>query len=333
MLPMLTVTGTPGLVYLNGRFCGETGAAALPLAREGVQYLELRPFAPDAQGAVLRLKVAGGKLVEGVQGDAFAVQWPGGWIALELRGKDSGADLPEAEPSLLSSLAMPDGHYLFVNEGGVPSFGRDAEEAVFLPLEAVLEGSLRPLDLPGLCAAEGDCAEGRFAAILRAQGRPEILHCAAGLTAQVDGMGTLRCVQGTGDTVGHATLSVWAPNGQGQVALCSREAVWQFGAPRWPQTPQETAKAWLEALHFGAGDEATGYLLLPEHAQRFIRIAGAFDTVVDLPPDGGEGIRQGVAQLEGENLLSVRQLDFTLARQASVQGNWKIESISEGLCD
>ncbi len=333
MLPMLTVTGVPGLIYLNGRFCGETGAAALPLAREGVQYLELRPFDPSARGAVLRLKVVDGKLVEGVSGDAFAVQWPGGWIALELRGKASGPEAPEAQPSLLASIHMPDGQYLLVNEGGIPSFGRDADEAVLLPLEGTSEASLKPLNEHGLCAAEGDCAEGRFAAVLRTQGTPEIVHCVAGMTAQADSLGTLRCVKSAGDTVGHATLSVWAPDAYGQYALHSREAAWQSGGPHWPQTPQETARAWLEALQFGAGDEAAGYLLRPEHGQRLVEMVGAFDAAVDLPEDGTEGVRLGVARLEGENLLAVRRLDFTLARQSSVQGNWKIESISEGVCD
>ena len=37
MLPMLTVTGVPGIVYLNGIFCGETGEAALPVGMRGVQ--------------------------------------------------------------------------------------------------------------------------------------------------------------------------------------------------------------------------------------------------------------------------------------------------------
>ncbi len=334
MLPMLTVSGTPGLVYLNGRLCGETGAAAMPLARDGVQYLELRPFDAGARGAVLRLRVADGRLVEGVSGEVFAVQWPNGWIALELRGGPGAeADVPQADPTLLARLDMPGGQYLLVNEDGVPTFGRDADEAVFLPTEGVTAATLRPLQYPGLCAAEGDCAAGRFAAVLRAQAEPEIVQCAVGASAQVDGQGVLHCVEPTDDLVGHATIFVWSPDAQGRYALRSRETAWLGGSPRWPQTPGETARAWLEALRYGAHDEAAGYLLRPELSADLAQTAGAFDSVVDLPADGTDGVNLGVARMEGENLLVVRRLDFTTVRQPGAQGNWKIETISEGVCD
>ena len=94
MLPMLTVTGAPGIVYLNGIFCGETGAAALPMGMRGVQYLELRPFDPDTPAAALRLTFEDGRLTGGVTGNAFAVQWPDGRVELELRASAREAEAP-----------------------------------------------------------------------------------------------------------------------------------------------------------------------------------------------------------------------------------------------
>ena len=85
MLPMLTVSGAPGIVYLNGIFCGETGQAALPVNARGVQYLELRPFDAEVPPAVLRLTFEDGRLTGGAAGDAFAVQWPDGRVEIELR--------------------------------------------------------------------------------------------------------------------------------------------------------------------------------------------------------------------------------------------------------
>lgn len=329
MLPMLTVSGTPGLIYLNGRLCGETGAAAMPLARDGVQYLEVRPFDLESKGAVLRLRLADGRLVEGVRGNTFAVQWPDGWIALELRGETEDAVSDAAEPMLLSQINMPGGLYLLVDEGGMPTFGRDAQEAVFLPVEGVQQASLRPLPYPALCAAEGYCAGGRFAAILRAEDRPDIIHCACGASVQMDAQGMLQYIESADDLVGHASICVVAPDMQGNYTFRSRETAWAEGGPRWPRTPSDTARAWLEALQIEGSEEAAGYLLRPELCRQLQQRAGAFDAVTELPPDGTEGVRYGVLHVEEPNLAIVKRLDFIMVRQPSAQGEWKIKDVTE----
>ncbi|MDR0897312.1 MAG: hypothetical protein LBN04_05590 [Oscillospiraceae bacterium] len=327
MLPMLTLSGAAGLVYLNGRFCGETGAAAIPLARDGVQYLELRPFDPAQRGAVLKLKFEGGRLVAGAAGDAFAVQWPGGWVAMELRG-DPGA-LEEEAPVLLSQIQMPGGQYLLVSEGGVPSFGRSAEEAVFLPVDGVEEASLRALPYPGLCVAEGVAQGGAFAAVLRADGAPELLQHAQGASVRLDGQGALYCTETAGDLVGHATECVYVPDAQGRYALRSRDAAWADGEPHWPHGARETALAWLEALRYGAQSEAMGYVLRPIEAERLAQVAGDFASITELPPDGGEDTCWGVIRMDSPNMATVRRLSFTMARQPSAQGDWKIAEVAE----
>ncbi len=331
MLPMLTVTGAPGLLYLNGRLCGETGAAAMPIARDGVQYLELRPFDCATRGAVLRLHMENGLLTAGPAGNVYSVQWPNGWIALEIRA-DAPTDGGEAEPRLLAQVSMPGGQYLLVGEGDAIRFGRDAAESVTLPIQGAANASgaaIRPLPYPGLCAAEGACAAGRFAAVLRAEGEPEVVACGAGTSARIDAQGALHAVVPEDDIVGHAVASVFAPDAQGQYALISREAVWRDGAPRWPASRQETARAFLEAVRLGAADEAAGYLSRPEQANEIARRAGAFDAIVALPPDGADNPDIGVMRVDGPNSATVHRLTFTFTRRRTEQGEWKIDTVSE----
>ncbi len=334
MLPILTVSGAPGLLYLNGRFCGETGAAAMPLTRDGVQYLELRPFDPDRRGAVLRLRMEDGQLVEGASGDVFCVQWPSGWIALEIKeGEAEAVFADETEPELLSQLDMPGGRYLLVKEGGAVSFGRDAEEAVFLPARGITDATLRPLPYAGLCAVEGVSGDGKFAAVLRAQDAPEIIKATSGPSARLDGQGVLHAVEAADDLVGHASISVWAPDAQGNYTQRSREIAWKDGGPHWPQSPAETARAWLEALLFGARDEAIGYFSQANTAGEAARAAGSFDAVVDLPPDGSDGVQLGLLSMRGDNLAAVRKFVFTLSLRPGAQGPWKIDAAKEDPCD
>jgi len=325
---MLTVSGGPGLVYLNGRLCGETGIAAMPLAPDGVQYLELKPFDPKSTGAVLRLSLTDGKLVSGVTGDVFAVQWPGGWIALELRGENCAH---YAQPRLLTSLDMPGGKYLLVDEGGSLSFGRNEEESIYLPVEDVHSGFMRPHFFPGLCVAEGAAANGNYIAILKASDEPELCSFVIGEDAVIDAQGILHATEPVGDYVGHALATVYAPDARGNYALASREPTWLYGEPRWPQTESDTKRAFLEALTINAWSEAAGYLQRPADLEGFEMIIGAFDSITALPPSSGEGVEWGVLKMDGQNLASVRKVGFTMSYRPSKQGNWKIDSIAEDL--
>lgn len=322
MLPMLTVTGAPGIVYLNGIFCGETGAAALPVGMRGVQYLELRPFDPDTPAAALRLTFEDGRLTGGVTGNAFAVQWPDGRVELEMRAPAREADAPR----LLASA----GEYLLVSENGAASFGRNAGEAVFLPVTAPQSATLRALAAPGLYAAEGECAQGRFAAVLGAQGAPEVAACACGATANVDANGTLRALEPAGDFAGHAYACTYAPDAEGAWRQVAREPAWEPGAPRAPQTPEETARAFLEAWRLGLTGEAARYAANPHEAARLAAAAGTYDAVVALPPDGSGETAVGVLSAEGEHIAGVRRIAYEARRD--VTGAWKLAAMEEKAC-
>ena len=322
MLPMLTVTGAQGIVYLNGFFCGETGETALPVGTRGVQYLEVRPFDADTPAAALRLTFENGRLTGGVTGNAFAVQWPDGRVELELRGPER-----ETEPPRLLASA---GEYLLVAENGGASFGRNAGEAAFLPVTAPQSASLRPLGAPGVYAAEGECAQGRFAAVLGAQGAPEVFACACGATANVEANGTLRALETTGDFAGHAYACTYAPDAEGAWRQVSREPAWEPGAPRSPQTPEETARAFLEAWRLGLTGEAARYAANPRDAARMAGAAGEYDAVVALPPDGSGETAVGVLRAEGENIAGVRRIVYEARRD--VTGAWKLAAMEEKTC-
>lgn len=329
MLPILAVTGVPGLIYLNGMFCGETGQTALPLSRFGAQYLEVRPFRSSERGATMRLELDDGLLSGGLEENAFAVQWPDGRIELEIR-PESGETAAAAPPALLDRLPVGGEDYLLVAESGVASFGRAAEEAVFLPVPEPREAALRALSAAGLVAACGACAQGRFAAVLRAQGAPEALCCRYGLSAEVDESGVLRCLEGVGDFAGHAFLCAYAPDENGLYRRAAREAAWENGCARRPDSPAQAARAYLEALLCGFTGEAAGYLLRPEDAAAFAEAAGAFDAVVELPPDGGAETALGALRAEGPRLARVRRLAYAAARDAL--GEWKLTGLAERPC-
>ena len=206
MLPMLNVTGMPGVVYLNGMFCGKRARWRSPCAGRAYSIWKCAHFHPAARRPFcgLKLRTAACRRCHGA---SFRRTVAGRPHRAELRG-DETLQTASAPPQLLARLPSDMGEYLFVAEEGVASFGRDAQEAVFLPVASPGDAQLRPLAIPGLCAVTGSCRDGRYAAVLRAQGAPELLACGCGLTAEVDAGGALRCLESVGD---FAAMRIYAP--------------------------------------------------------------------------------------------------------------------------
>ncbi|MEG0766781.1 MAG: hypothetical protein RR482_03605 [Clostridia bacterium] len=330
MHPMLVVQAAPGLLYVNGRFCGEVGGGGLPLARDGVTYLEYRPLTAEnrAQETAMRLNFRAGKLEDGLAPHAYAVQWPDGQLTLEVRD-----DAPEKEPppQLRMQLETPTGMLLAVEQAGL-AVGYDAGNAVRLPLSSLAQVQrfrmLRQALLP-MCALEGRCGDEAFAAVLASDMPPRLLQCVQGCTVEVAEDGAIRTVEDAGDLVGHAILRVMAPDAQGNYATRKQENAWLRGKPRWPQTPAETARAWLEAVQRGNVAEAAGYAARPEQAEAWRQMAGSFDGVVALPyPLPGQAqVEWGVLSVVHAQLARVRAMGFTLVPQAHAQGNWRIVAV------
>lgn len=204
MYPMLQVQAPDGLIYLNGRFCGEAGGSGLPLTRDGTVYLEYRPFSGRGEGLALRLSLKAGSLTDGLPEEAFAVQWPDGLIQLELR-------LPQPTPVSVNRahLDTPLGRLFLVETGNRLSLGFDPGSMVDLDVEGPFgDVALRtqPHPMLPLIAVSGSGGQGPFTAVIRLDRPPVILQSVEGKPAEWSPDGSLRTLQNTPADVARAWL-------------------------------------------------------------------------------------------------------------------------------
>jgi len=195
MHPMLTVQAPAGLLYLNGRFCGETGGSGLPLTRDGVVYLEYRPLAARSEGVAMRLDLKSGMVAGGLIEGAYAVQWPGGLIELELRGEGLSS-----EPTLHAHLDTPKGRLILVEQDGLLSLGFGPEDATVVPVDGpVTHVALRAQPHPSmpLVAVSGQGSQGPFTTVFLLEHPPQLLQCVQGRPVEWAPDGTLRTTRPT----------------------------------------------------------------------------------------------------------------------------------------
>ena len=85
---------TPGLLYINGYFCGplEGEAQSYPLGQNVQIYIQFFPYGCGAQAlaAAMRVEEAGITRLD-PQDAAYALLWPDGIIQLELTPASHGA--------------------------------------------------------------------------------------------------------------------------------------------------------------------------------------------------------------------------------------------------
>ena len=93
------------------------------------------------------------------------------------------------------------------------------------------------------------------------------------LIEKLGGPSVLRAVVGGEDAVGHGELREYRVGPDG-FRLVSAQPVWAQGVPRWPQSAQETLRAYLEAVRLGFRAEAEGYLAAPHAAPALARFDG-----------------------------------------------------------
>lgn len=317
MQPTLVLTAPhPGILYINGSFAGEIGSdAALmrPVAGRGPVYLDYRPLSCACGGMARRLVFSGGApIAESADsaGNMEIVIWPGGVVEIELLPPEQAT--PPRSISMAGHSFLLDGNELRCDGrmiGRLPE-GASLPECSILPEGAVLSGSF-----PG----------GRY-----------LLACDAGFTRQtgflqaqqleIEPDGRIRAIAASGDLVGHARLENWRLSHDG-LMLISSENVWAHGAPHWPQTPAETARAAMEALLAGLDAEAEGYLspsLRSYSGMHTLKELG--DLCVEMkytPPDPRPCV--GMLQLEGEHLARVRPLYYRASAAGGPQGPWQIE--------
>lgn len=195
MHPMLTVQAPAGLLYLNGRFCGETGGSGIPLTRDGVVYLEYRPLAKRGDGMAMRLDLKAGQVSGGLVEGAYAVQWPGGLIELELRGEEHFG-----EPVLHAQLETPKGRLLLIEQDSVLSLGFGPADETVLPVDGpIVQAALRTQPHPSmpLIAVSGQGSQGPFTAVFMLDHPPQLLQCVQGRPVEWAPDGTLRTTRPT----------------------------------------------------------------------------------------------------------------------------------------
>ena len=326
----------PGLLYVNGWFCGElTEPLPLPVRPDGRVYLEFRPLTGEVFPLAVALEFCEGVLSEGMvsrplPASVYAVQWPDRVMELELRPMPlPKADAPR-EP--LSSLTLGKTRLFHQRLGD--------EEAICTrnrPLFAVPCGTrgLRALPLPAGGALLLGERPGGASAWLLDTADPERPALADQVHAQQialeDKAGGLRALSCANDAVGHAHLTVYRPQ-EGRLAPQSREHAWMPGAPHWPQSGPETLRAYLDALRVDNRQEAAAYLL-PAAAERLAaEPLPAFHAVVALPrplsaslPD--HPLALGLLEARGINLGVVHAVCARAVPAEHAQGRFLLESI------
>lgn len=323
MQPTLVLSAPhPGILYINGRFAGELSEERpllRPVGAQGAVYLDYRPLSNACASMARRLVFSGGAPMAESAGEAEnlnIVLWPGGAVEIELSPPSSGAQPRRVQ------LA---GHSLLLEED--MRLSCDGRILATLP-----EGA----ELPELRTGQGGavltgrCAGGRYLLTVD----PDFRGQTGFLRAQqleFESDGRIRAVAAPPDLVGHATLETWRLTPDG-LMLISSEPAWADGAPRWPQTPEDTVRAAVEAALAGLDAEADSYLVPALRARAPLsNVRGACDLCVEMkyaPPQARPCV--GLLRLEGGNLARVRPLYYHAIPSGGPQGPYQIDALEFG---
>lgn len=320
MQPTLALSAThSGIVYINGRFAGEVNADCplmRPVSAQGALILEYRPLSNACRAMARRLVFAHGAPMAESASEAEnlnLVVWPAGVVEVEF------------SPPQCETQAR---HFQL----GGHSFRLEADARLFCDgrlLTSLPEGAEVPELRP---AASGMMLTGRC------DGGRYLLTTDENFSAQTgflraqelnfESDGRIRAIAAPPDLVGHATLEIWRLTAEG-LMLISSEPAWAHGAPRWPKSPQDAARAAVEAALAGLDAEAERFLT-PALRMRapLSGIREVCDLCVEMkyaPPDGRSCV--GLLRLEGENLARVRPMYYRAVPSGSPQGPYQLDEI------
>lgn len=173
MHPILTVQAPPGVLYVNGRYVGESAGLFTPLVRDGCAVVEYRPLGRWSGGIAMKLNFKAGQLESGLPQDAYAVEWPGNVVELELRG-DVNYDMPTPH----ATLRTPYGSLNLIERNREMTIGYDGMEATVLPLTGPFFGVrmvTQPHPTMPLVSITGNCDQGDFNVVIRLDNPPQIM--------------------------------------------------------------------------------------------------------------------------------------------------------------
>lgn len=319
MQPMLVLHAPhAGLLYINGHFAGELSVDTpllRPVSSRGAVYLDYRPLSDACLPMARKLVFSGGAPLQESAEDADGlniVLWPGGITEIEFA--------PGTYPAGARHFQFS-GHSFTMDGGCLLCDGRK--------ICALPAGAQPPeySSLPGGCLLTGTYEGGQYLISMDEDCcRQTGFLCARILETEPDGR--IRAVVTADDLAGHATLENWKHTTDG-LMLISSENAWADGRPRWPQTPDETARALAEAALAKLDGEAEGYLS-PALQNRGIpaEIRSRCDLCVMMkyaPPDSRPCI--GLLRLESDRLARVEPLYFRASASGGPQGPWQIESL------
>lgn len=293
MAMLLVQSQTPGLLTINGQFCGRVDEAAHTYMthRDERAYLSFCPFDDAFLPLTREIHIAGDQLLSPAQG-LYALMWPENICQLELR-----PSMRIPSPLTDSTYALPTGAY---------------------------DVSKRPLNTDHMLVT-GRTDTGEFACIC-----DQSMNALDTLYARRLTWDTPEVVQAfkeAGDFVGHASLCAYRLTPAGFSALTCQN-VWASGAPRWPTTPIQTLRAYLEALIFGANEEASQYLASPDRHTAL----GHFNRVIELrfplthAPEHLP-LALGMLTVVSPTLARVQAVCARARPQRHAQGAYKLEEI------
>lgn len=320
MQPILALSAShPGILYLNGSFAGEL-SAAIPLMRpiggRGAVYLDYRPFTNACRSMARRLVFSGGEpMAESVEENENlnVIIWPGGTVEVEL--------IPEVRAAESLSFEFA-GHHFTLEACRLLCDGH--------PLGRLPEGAQLPEGraFPEGIALLGRCSGGNYLFTCD----PACTHQSGFLQArqlEMENDGRIRAVVSPGDLVGHARLESWRLTPEG-LMLISSEPAWANAAPHWPQTPEETAIAALEAAMAGLDDEAERYLspaLRTKLSPAALRAMGDLCVKMKYAHPGARPC-VGIVKLEGGRLARIMPLYYKASPSGGAQGPWQIDEFN-----
>ena len=142
--------------------------------------------------------------------------------------------------------------------------------------------------------------------------------------------GSARLIEDLKDTVGHAQLSIFRML-DGTWHTEHTELLWADGAPRWPDTPETTALAAVQAQLLGLSEEANGYCTPAASGQLAIIIPQDALGCVSLKtpsPLGRTAI--GLVRMRSPQWAEVAPLYYAATPMGGAQGTWRLHDLTLG---
>ena len=321
MQPTIIFTASaPGMIYLNGRFAGEASRERplyAPVSPCGPVYMEYRPLTGAGPGLARRCVFSGGAPLADSLADAdglCCVAWPGGVL--------------EAEFTAVPTLAEP----VFIDNMAGEIWRGERTELMLNGLRVPLPDGARA---PRLMRQDGAAllvggvdGGGQYLAALAPDLSALLGTLEADAIEPADG-GLISAVVSLKDRVGHAQLEQWIVDGDG-LRRVSSESAWSAGAPRWPDTAEDTMIAAVEAALAGLPAEAEGYLSPALATGKALASIGQICEGCAPMKYGMPGERACVGLLRAENahLAVARPLYYRAEPSGGQQGPWQIVALS-----